>query len=137
MNDSMLINKACSAMKYSYAPYSNFNVGAALLCDNGEIFCGANIENASYGAAICAERSAVAAAVSSGKTKFTALAVVGGKNGEINDYCYPCGICRQVLNEFCTGDFPILLFDGNETKRYSFGELLPNAFGGGTGCGRK
>ena len=101
INTNSLIQKALEARENAYAPYSNFFVGAALLTSDGDIICGANIENGSYGATICAERSAFSAAISSGKRNFSAIAVVGGKGGEdISDFCPPCGICRQVIFEF-------------------------------------
>ena len=95
-----LINEALCAREQAYAPYSSFKVGASLLCDDGEIFTGCNIENSSYGATICAERVAFSSAIANGKRKFNALAIVGGKD-EINNFCYPCGICRQFILEFC------------------------------------
>ena len=127
--EEMLINKAADAMKNSYAKYSSFNVGAALLCENGTIYKGCNIENASFSATVCAERIAVFSAVSAGETHFSAIAVVGGKNGEIDEYCFPCGICRQVLSEFCGGDFLVILYDGKTIKKYTLKELLPFEFG--------
>lgn len=129
MTEKKLIEKAVLAMNNSYSPYSGFRVGAALLCQNGNIYIGTNVENASYSATICAERSAILSAISNGETKFSAMAIVGGKNGEINDYCYPCGICRQVINEFCDKDFKIILTNGNTVKTLSLNELLPYSFG--------
>ena len=95
-----LIEQAFQALPRAYAPYSHFHVAAALLCRDGEIYMGCNVENASYPAGICAERSAFSAAVSSGKRQFDAIAIVGGKDGKAQDYCAPCGICRQVMREF-------------------------------------
>lgn len=129
MNNSNLIEQALSALKQSYSPYSNFCVGAALLSESGEVFTGCNIENASFSATICAERTALAKAVSTGEFKFKAIAIVGGKNGVINSHCNPCGICLQALSEFCTDDFKILTFDGNETKEHSLSSFLPLRFG--------
>lgn len=134
MTEKKLIEKAVLAMNNSYSPYSGFRVGAALLCQNGNIYIGTNVENASYSATICAERSAISGAISNGETKFSAMAIVGGKNGEINDYCYPCGICRQVINEFCDKDFKIILTNGSTVKTLSLNELLPHSFGRDTLC---
>ncbi len=128
MTDDMLIEAATAAMENAYAPYSKFRVGAALLCADGKVFCGANIESASYGATICAERAAFSRAVLEGERDFAAIAVVGGKNGKISAECAPCGICRQVMAEFCTPDFRILLSGGNEISAHTLGELFPLAF---------
>lgn len=125
-----LVEQAIQMTKQSYAPYSHFHVGAALLADNGKIYTGCNIENASYPATVCAERTAVFKAVSEGVTSFTAIAIVGGTNGVITDYCAPCGICRQVLREFCKPDFQILLGKSAEDyKIYTLEQLLPESFG--------
>ena len=97
--------------------------------EEGKVFGGCNIENASYPAGICAERAAIGSAVSSGTKKFIKIAIVGGKNGKITDFCPPCGICRQVLSEFCDEDFEILLYNGKEVKSYRLNELLPLGFG--------
>ena len=129
INTFSLIKKALEARENAYAPYSGFYVGAALLTDDGEVISGANIENGSYGATICAERSAFSAAISSGKRNFSAIAVVGGKkDDEISDFCPPCGICRQFMAEFCAPDFKIILFNGKEEKVYSLSSLLPDSF---------
>ena len=114
MNYTQLIEKATKMLDFSYAPYSHFHVGAALLCqteDNTEqkIFTGCNIENAAYGPSNCAERTAVFSAVADGERDFVSIMIVGGKNGEIEDYAMPCGICRQVLSEFCGADFKIFV----------------------------
>ena len=128
MTDDMLIEAARTARENAYAPYSKFRVGAALLCADGKVFCGANIESASYGATICAERVAFSHAVFEGERDFAAIAVVGGKDGKISAECAPCGICRQVMAEFCSPDFRILLSDGEEIFSYTLGELFPLAF---------
>lgn len=128
MTDNMLIDAARAAMAQAYAPYSHFYVGAALLCADGRVFCGANIESASYGATVCAERVAFSNAVFEGERDFTALAVVGGNGGKITTECAPCGICRQVMAEFCAPDFKILLTDGKTVSAHTLGELLPLAF---------
>ncbi len=128
MNSKQLIEKAIEAMEKSYSPYSGFKVGAALLSKSGRVYTGCNIENASYSPTNCAERTAFFKAVSEGEREFTAIAVVGGKNGEITDFCYPCGVCRQVMAEFCSKDFMIILTDGKLTKACSLQQLLPEAF---------
>lgn len=123
-----LAAKACDMTKRSYAPYSHFHVGAALLCDDGTIFTGCNVENASFGATNCAERTAVFKAVSEGYTHFTAIAIAGGSGGEIGAACPPCGICRQVLSEFCDSDMPVLLAKADGYDEYDFGDVLPLVF---------
>lgn len=126
----MLIERALDARLRSYTPYSGFSVGAALLAADGRIFTGANIESASYTPTVCAERVAFFTAVHAGVRQFAAIAVVGGKAGErVSSFCPPCGVCRQVMAEFCTADFPILLFDGVNEKACTLGELLPDSFG--------
>lgn len=126
-----LIESAFSALGKAYAPYSGFYVAAALLCRDGSVFTGCNVENASYPAGICAERSAFSAAVSSGKREFAAIVIVGGRDGKAEGYCAPCGICRQVMREFCRPDeFLILLARTPEDyKEYTLEELLPESFG--------
>ncbi len=128
MSDRELINTALDAMKNAYAPYSHFCVGAALLCADGSVYTGCNVENATFGATNCAERTAVFKAVSDGKRDFKAIAVVGGKDGAVGAFCPPCGICRQVMSEFAREDFRILLFDGENIRDYTLAELLPLAF---------
>ena len=96
-----LIDTAIEQLKFSYTPYSNFKVGAALLAKNGEIFTGCNIENASYTPTNCAERTAFFKAVSEGVREFRAICIVGGKDGKLTEYTAPCGVCRQVMMEFC------------------------------------
>lgn len=109
MNETELIERAHQAAQHAYAPYSGFAVGAALLSSDGEVFTGCNIENGSYGATCCAERTAFFKAVSEGIYDFDAIAIVGGKEGDFSKPCPPCGICRQVMAEFCSGDFKIVL----------------------------
>ena len=109
MNETELIERAHQAAQHAYAPYSGFAVGAALLSSDGEVFTGCNIENASFSATCCAERAAISKAVSEGARDFAAIAIVGGKNGDFSKPCPPCGICRQVMAEFCGGDFKIVL----------------------------
>ena len=127
-----MINLALEARDNAYAPYSQYAVGAALLAADGTVFQGCNIENASYGATNCAERTAFFKAISEGHRDFKAIAVAGGKIGESPvDYAYPCGICRQVMQEFCTREF-LVLAAINETdyKEFLLKELLPHSFGG-------
>lgn len=129
MNDRELINEAKEAAKGSYAPYSRFNVGAALITKDGKVFRGCNIENAAYSPTNCAERTAFFKAVSEGEREFTAIAIVGGKNLDFADFCTPCGVCRQVMSEFCDGDFKIILGRNDEEyKIYTLKELLPLSF---------
>lgn len=124
-----LIKKAIEMLNFSYAPYSNFHVGAALLTSEGKIYTGCNIENAAYGPSNCAERTAIFKAVSEGKKDFEAIAIVGGKNGKIENFCPPCGVCRQVLAEFCKKDFEIVLAKStNEYKIMTLEQLLPESF---------
>lgn len=127
-----LVEEALKARKTAYAPYSHYHVGAALLTVGAKIYHGANIENASYGASNCAERTAIFKAVNAGERKFVAIAVVGGKEGEEpTEYAYPCGICRQVMQEFMESDFNIIVAKSvNDYKCYTLAELLPEGFGG-------
>ena len=131
VSNEELVQKAREAMDMSYTPYSHFTVGAALLCDDGTIYQGGNIENASYGAANCAERTAIFKAVSEGRRKFTAIAICGGPDKNDTDLCPPCGICRQVMREFCGSDFKILLSadHGKQINEYTLSQLLPESFG--------
>ena len=129
MTDKELYALAIEAMKNSYSPYSECKVGAALLCKNGKVFTGTNIENAAFGPTVCAERVAVFKAVSEGEREFSKIAVVGGKGGVINGIFAPCGVCRQVLREFCEDDFKILLGETPESfKDVTLKELLPLSF---------
>lgn len=124
-----LVEKAFEALKFSYAPYSSFCVGAALLAQDGRVFTGCNVENAAYGPSNCAERTAVFKAVSEGCRSFRAIAIVGGANGVVSDFCPPCGVCRQVLSEFCDKDFTVILAKSpTELKTFTLGELLPESF---------
>ncbi len=126
---NVLVDTACNARMKAYSPYSDFCVGAALLCNSGKIYEGANIENSSYGGTNCAERTAFFKAVMDGEREFSAIAIVGSKRGEeISSLCAPCGICRQVMSEFCSSDFEILLYDGSEIRTYTLGDLLPESF---------
>ena len=132
MRNKELVREALEARKQSYCPYSGFAVGAALLCGDGTVFRGCNIENAAYPATNCAERTAMFKAVSEGNTDFRAIAIVGGPKGkEPKDFCAPCGVCRQVMREFAAPDqFRILIAKTQEDfKEYTLGELLPESFG--------
>ena len=129
MTDKELYGLAIAAMGNSYSPYSGCKVGAALLCKNGKVFTGANIENAAFGPTVCAERVAVFKAVSEGENEFSKIAVVGGKGGIINGIFAPCGVCRQVLREFCDDDFEILLGEAPDSfKSVTLKDLLPLSF---------
>lgn len=127
MNREELIEEAFKAMKNSYAPYSKYHVGAAALTTDGKVFWGANIENASFGATNCAERSAVFAAYSNGYTKDTIQALAIVSDGD--RVCAPCGICRQVLSELIKGDTPIYLSNGKQSVDMCIKKLLPMQFG--------
>lgn len=133
MKPKELIDAAIAAMKKSYSPYSHFCVGAALLGRSGRVYTGCNIENAAYSPTVCAERCAFFSAVSGGEREFDAIAVVGGKEGRIDGFCPPCGVCRQVMAEFCNPvSFRIILYDGKgNIKEYLLRDLLPDSFGGG------
>ena len=109
MTEVELIRLAKDAMQHAYAPYSGFKVGAALLTADGKVYPGCNIENAAYTPSNCAERTAFFKAVYAGERDFTAIAVVGGKDGVIEDVFPPCGVCRQVMQEFCGPDFTIYM----------------------------
>ena len=124
----MLADIARKAREKAYAPYSSFLVGASLLCADGSIYEGCNIENASFTPTCCAERVALFRAVADGKRDFSAMAIAGGKQGETCEACYPCGVCRQVLAEFCPEDFRIIIVSDSEVSEITLGELLPKAF---------
>ena len=128
MTAEKLCELAKEAMQHAYAPYSGYKVGAALLCADGTVYQGCNIENAAYGPTNCAERTAVFKAVYDGHRDFTAIAVCGGKDGEITGAFPPCGVCRQVLREFCPDDFKIYMVDGDTYKTVTLAELLPFSF---------
>lgn len=128
-----LIKTAVRQLSYSYAPYSHFKVGAALLAENGTIYTGCNIENAAYTPTSCAERTAFFKAVSEGVRTFKAICIAGGMNGELTDYTAPCGVCRQVMMEFCSPEeFEIILAKGEDDyKMYKLKDLMPLGFGPG------
>lgn len=128
-----LVGLAIDARKNAYTPYSKFKVGAALLTEDGRVIKGCNIENSAYGPTNCAERTAFFKAVSEGIMNFKAIAIVGGDEFEIDEfsnYAYPCGVCRQVMREFCSGDFEIIVGKSvKEFKVFTLDELLPCGFG--------
>ncbi len=127
-----LLQTALAMRAKAYAPYSHYQVGAALLTAEGKIYPGCNIENASYGATNCAERTAFFKAVSEGERHFASIAIAGGPEGQApEDYAYPCGICRQVMQEFCEKDFLIYVVRSPlDYRRHTLEELLPHGFGG-------
>ena len=131
MDRQTLIQAAIDALPGSYVPYSHFHVAAALLCKDGTVYTGINIENAAYSPTICAERSAFVRAVNEGKREFEAIVICGGKDGVITDYCSPCGVCRQVMREF--GDpktFQVILAKSlKEYQEFTLEEILPLGFG--------
>lgn len=126
-----LVDTAIEQLKFSYTPYSNFKVGAALLTKSGKIYTGCNIENASYTPTNCAERTAFFKAVSEGVRDFQAICIVGGKDGKLTEYTAPCGVCRQVMMEFCNPKtFQIILaVDKERYEIYTLEELMPLGFG--------
>lgn len=129
MTDLDLLSQAIEAMSKSYSPYSDCKVGAALLTKNGKVYTGTNIENAAFSPTVCAERVAFFKAISEGETEFSAIAVVGGKHGKIDGIFAPCGVCRQVMREFCNDDFKIIMgINKREYKTITLSELLPISF---------
>ena len=131
MTDLELMQLAVKAREMSYSPYSNFKVGAALLGKSGKVYTGCNVENAAYSPTNCAERTAVFKAVSEGERSFEKIAIVGGMAETIAEICAPCGVCRQVLAEFCDKDFIFVLGNPDNIKTYTFEEVLPLSFGKG------
>ncbi|HBA96782.1 MAG TPA: cytidine deaminase [Lachnospiraceae bacterium] len=134
MNEQLvahMIEAAIAQLKFSYAPYSEFKVGASLLAGSGKIYTGCNIENAAYTPSNCAERTAFFKAVSEGERKFHAICIAGGKDGILTEYTAPCGVCRQVMMEFCSPDtFKVILAISKEQyKIYTLNEMLPFGFG--------
>ena len=129
MDKQELVDLAVQAMGNAYSPYSDFKVGAALLTAGGKVYLGCNIENVSFSPTNCAERTAFFKAVSEGEHDFSAIAVVGGKDGVITGVCPPCGVCRQVMAEFCDPDtFTVILGKQNGYEEYTLSELLPLGF---------
>lgn len=125
-----LLKTAIEARENAYVPYSHFAVGAALLAKSGKVYRGCNVENAAYGPTNCAERTAFFTAVCAGEREFEALAICGGPAGKpVSELCAPCGVCRQVIREFCPDDFPIVLTtDGTKLYETTLAELLPLSF---------
>ena len=132
MERKELVKKAYEAQRFSYSPYSGFQVGAALLTRNGKVYTGCNIENAAFSPTNCAERTAFFKAVSEGEREFEAIAIVGNKKDapkEAREFCSPCGVCRQVMLEFVNPEeFMVILGNGEETKEFTLKELLPESF---------
>ena len=129
MTAQELIASAKEAMGRAYAPYSGFHVGAALLCADGTVYQGCNIENASYSPTNCAERTAFFKAVYDGHREFSAIAVCGGMGGKITGFTTPCGVCRQVMKEFCEDDFTVYVVGPEDTyETYTLAQLLPSGF---------
>ena len=128
MTPEKLCELAKAAMTHSYSPYSGYKVGAALLCKDGTVYTGCNIENAAYTPTICAERTAIFKAVYDGQRTFAAIAVCGGKDGVITGRFPPCGVCRQVMREFCSDDFKVYLVTPEGYQETTLGQLLPDSF---------
>ena len=129
MTDRELVTLAKRAAESSYSPYSDFTVGAALLTRNGKTYTGCNIENSAFGPTNCAERTAVFKAVSEGEREFCAIAIVGGLNDQLSETLAPCGVCRQVLAEFCNDSMPVIMGTPEKITVSTLGELLPSSFG--------
>ena len=129
MTDRALLEQAIAAREMAYAPYSGFRVGAALLGKSGKVYTGCNVENASYSPTNCAERTAFFKAVSEGEREFVSIAIVGGMYETINDLCAPCGVCRQVMAEFCDKDFRVIMGNLDNIQTLTLEELLPLSFG--------
>ena len=131
MTDKELLLLAVEARELAYAPYSNHRVGAALLGKSGKVYTGCNVENAAYTPTNCAERTAIFKAVSEGEREFSSIAVVGGLGDKLSDVCAPCGVCRQVLAEFCDGDMKIVMGTPDKISVSTLRDLLPLSFGKG------
>ena len=132
MKPEELMALAEEAMTHAYVPYSGYKVGAALLCADGTVYQGCNIENASYTPTVCAERTAFFMAVYDGKRDFTAIAVCGGKDGKITGFFPPCGVCRQVMREFCGDDFLLYMIGPNGSyEAHTLAQILPYSFSAG------
>ena len=128
MTKEQLAVMAKEAMKHAHSPYSGYKVGAALLSKDGSVYTGCNVENASFSATNCAERTAFFKAISEGQREFAAIAICGGKDGLIEGVFPPCGVCRQVMREFCGDEFEIHLVTAEGIETYTLGELLPVSF---------
>ena len=129
MTDKELLLKAIEARELAYAPYSDHRVGAALVGKSGKLYLGCNVENAAYSPTNCAERTAIFKAVSEGEREFTAIAIVGGIGDTLSEVCAPCGVCRQVMAEFCDGDMRIVMGTPDKITVSTLSELLPYSFG--------
>ena len=129
MRENELASMAIEAKAAAYAPYSGYKVGAALLTKSGKVYTGCNIENGAFSPTNCAERTAFFKAVSEGERAVVAIAVVGGKRGSKPSFCSPCGVCRQVMAEFCSDDFRVILGNSDGVETHTLAELLPLAFG--------
>lgn len=123
-----LMTRANEMRAFSHVPYSHYRVGAVLVGKSGKEYTGCNLENAAYSPSICAERTAFAKAVSEGEKEFKCIAIVGGREGEISPDCSPCGVCRQVMAEFCDADFEVILGTPDDFKVYKFNDILPLTF---------
>lgn len=129
MNNKELVRAAFAAMENAYSPYSHCKVGAALLTRDGKVYTGCNVENASYGATNCAERTAFFKAISEGEREFSKIAIVGGVEGVVTNMFMPCGVCRQVMDEFCDRDFEVLVAKDRENfEIFTLSQLLPLSF---------
>ena len=129
MNNLDLVKIAFEAMEKAYSPYSHCKVGAALLTSEGKVYTGCNVENASYGATNCAERTAFFKAISEGEREFLKIAIVGGLEGVVTNMFMPCGVCRQVMDEFCDRDFEVLVAKDQENfEIFTLSQLLPLSF---------
>lgn len=129
MNNLDLVKIAFEAMEKAYSPYSHCKVGAALLTRDGKVYTGCNVENASYGATNCAERTAFFKAISEGEREFSKIAIVGGLEGVVTNMFMPCGVCRQVMDEFCDRDFEVLVAKDRENfEIFTLSQLLPLSF---------
>ena len=128
MTPEMLVEMAIEAMSHAYVPYSGYKVGAALLCKDGTVYQGCNIENAAYSPTNCAERTAFFKAIYDGQRDFSAIAICGGKDGEISGLFPPCGVCRQVMREFCEEDFRIYMVTPAGYEERTLAQLLPDSF---------
>lgn len=129
MNNKELVRAAFAAMENAYSPYSHCKVGAALLTRDGKVYTGCNVENASYGATNCAERTAFFKAISEGEREFSKIAIVGGLEGVVTNMFMPCGVCRQVMDEFCDRDFEVLVAKDRENfEIFTLSQLLPLSF---------
>ena len=126
--NNILLERALEVLGNAYAPYSRFQVAAALLCADGSIFTGVNAENAAYGSTLCAERSAFMSAITAGKRDFVKILIIGGENGNITSFCPPCGSCRQVMCEFCEENFEIVLYDGARFESAALPQFMPRSF---------